>query len=99
MPENVGDARPSHHADLAVVYVASGEMEALTVKSVLEGAGIEATLKMEAVTKLLAMTIDGLGAVEVLVPAERLDEARAILDTPAEVVEDPDESASDGGNS
>ncbi len=86
----------SHDVDLAAVYVASGEMEALTVKSVLEAAGIETTLKMEAVTKLLAMTIDGLGAVEVLVPADRLDEARAIIDTPAEIIEDSDIGTSDG---
>ncbi|MBC8450643.1 DUF2007 domain-containing protein [bacterium] len=99
MIENVGGARPDHDEDLAVAYVASGEMEALTVKSVLEAAGIESTLKMEAMTKLLAMTIDGLGAVEVLVPAKRLEEARTILDTPAEVVEDPDGRPSDGGNS
>ncbi len=98
MPEN--DRRPSgHDAGLAVAYVASGEMEALTVKSVLEAAGIEATLKMEAVTKLLAMTIDGLGAVEILVPVERLEEARAIVNTPAEVVEDPDVGTSDDGGS
>ncbi len=84
------DRTGSHDANLAVAYVASGEMEALTVKSVLEAAGIEATLKMEAVTKLLAMTIDGLGAVEILVPAARLDEARAIINTPAEIVEDSD---------
>ena len=106
MPRDDGDTRAedrtaSHDADLAVAYVASGEMEALTVKSVLEAAGIEATLKMEAVTKLLAMTIDGLGAVEILVPAARLDEAHTIINTPAEIVDDSDirKSDSDGSGS
>ncbi len=102
MPQDDRDDRyedrtgSDHDADLAVAYVASGEMEALTLKSVLEAAGIETTLKMEAMTKLLAMTIDGLGAVEVLVAADRLDEARAVVDTPAEIIEDPDIGTSDG---
>jgi hypothetical protein len=71
---------------LAVAYTANGEAEANGIKSVLEAAGIPAELGISAVTRLFPVTVDGLGAVKVMVPADRLEEARAILDTPAETV-------------
>jgi hypothetical protein len=77
---------------LAVAYTANGEAEANSIKSVLEGAGIPAELGIGAVTRLFPVTVDGLGAVKVMVPADRLEEARAILDTPAETVGEETES-------
>ena len=73
---------------LVVAYTANGEAEANGIKSALEAAGIPAELKIGAVTKLFPVTVDGLGAVKVMVPADRLEEARAILETPAEPVGD-----------
>ena len=75
-------------APLEVAYTASGEIEAQTVRSALEAAGIPAQLKMEAAQTLFAVTVDGLGAVRVMVPADRLEEARSIVENPATPLED-----------
>jgi len=79
---------PEHNAALEVAYTASGEMEAQAVRSALEAAGIPAKLKMEAAQRLFAVTVDGLGAVRVMVPADRLEEARSIVENPATPIED-----------
>ncbi len=73
---------------LEVAYTANGEMEAQGIRSALEAAGIPVELQIEAATKLFAVTVDGLGAVKVLVPAHRLEEAKAIIATPAEPVDE-----------
>jgi len=73
---------------LEVACTASGEMEAQGIKSMLEAAGIPVYLRIEAATKLYAVTVDGLGAVRILVPADRLEEARMLIETPAEPQED-----------
>ncbi len=75
-------------SDLKVVCTASGEMEAEGIRSALEAAGIPVMLKYEAAARYYPVTVDGLGAVEVVVPADRLEEARTILDTPAETIEE-----------
>ena len=80
------DSRPS-----AVVRTVSGELEAEAIRTALESAGIPVRIKMESVARLIAVTVDGLGKVEVLVPPARLDEARGILET----VVDQDELAAE----
>jgi hypothetical protein len=65
---------------------ASGEMEAETIKSALEAAGIPAELRIEAAQRLFAVTVDGLGAVRVMVPADRLQEAKEIIENPASLL-------------
>ena len=40
-------------------------------------------LKVQTATKLFPVTVDGLGAVKILVPRDRLEEAREIIETPA----------------
>ena len=79
---------PEHDAALVVAYTASGEIEAQAVRSALEAAGIPAKLKIEAAQQLFAVTVDGLGAVGVMVPADRLEEARSIIENPATPIED-----------
>ncbi len=81
-------AAPKRDAALEVAYTASGEIEAQAVRSALEAAGIPAELKMEAAQRLFAVTVDGLGAVRVMVPADRLEEARSIVENPAIPIED-----------
>ena len=81
-------------APLEVAYTANGEMEAQAVRSALEAAGIPAELKMEAAQRLFAVTVDGLGAVKVMVPADRLEEARSVVENPATPLDSQD--ASDG---
>ncbi len=83
-------------APMALAYTASGEMEAHALRSVLEAAGIPAELKISAATKLFAVTVDGLGAVEIMVPVERLEEAQTVIATPATPLDDePSDEPSD----
>jgi hypothetical protein len=83
-----GDSGPTHEEipKLEEVYTANGEVEAATIKSALEAAGIDAELKFESLTRQLPVTVNGLGAVKIMVAADRADEARAIIETPAEPV-------------
>jgi len=74
--------------DLKVVWTASGEMEAEGLRSALEAAGIPVMLRFEAAARYYPVTVDGLGAVKIMVPADRLEEAKMILDTPAETIEE-----------
>ncbi len=79
---------PERDTALEVAFTASGEMEAQAIRAALEAAGIPAELKMEAAQRLFAVTVDGLGAVRVMVPANRLEEARSIIENPATPIED-----------
>ena len=79
---------PERDAALEVAYTASGEIEAQAIRSALEAAGIPADLKIEAAQRLFAVTVDGLGAIRVMVPADRLEEARSIIENPAIPIED-----------
>ena len=63
-----------------VVYVSQGPLAAEVCKAKLEAEGIPVRLRYESIGRVIGLTVDGLGKVEVLVPAERADEARALLD-------------------
>lgn len=69
---------------LAVVYRASGLLNAQVIKGRLETSGIPAVLDYESLGPTLGITIDGLGEVRVMVPVERAEEARELLATTAE---------------
>jgi hypothetical protein len=71
-----------------VVYTANGEAEAHGVRSALEAAGIPTEMELASATKLFPVTVDGLGAVRLRVPSDMVDEARAIIETPAETATD-----------
>lgn len=66
--------------ELEIVYRAAGMAEAEVVKGYLESEGVPAILEYESAGKVYGLTIDGLGEVRVMVPADLLDEARAALD-------------------
>ena len=66
--------------DLIVVYVSQGPLGAEVAKSKLEAEGIPALLRYEAVGRVLGLTVDGLGRVEVLVHAQDAPIARQILE-------------------
>ena len=72
------------NVEFEVVFTANGEAEAHGVRTALEAAGIPTEIQVTAVTKLFPVTVDGLGAVRLLVPSDRVDEARTIIETPAE---------------
>ena len=66
--------------DLRRVFVASGEMHANQVRAFLEAAGIPTAVRGESLRKTHGLTLDGLGAVEILVAEEDVEQARSLLD-------------------
>jgi hypothetical protein len=66
--------------DLRCVFVASGEMHAQQVRAFLQAAGIETIERGEALRNTHGLTIDGIGAVEILVSEADVERARALLD-------------------
>lgn len=67
--------------DWVLVHTASGPSEAIVVRSVLETNGIKVREVQETAGKLWALTMDGLGKVDIYVPKEQFDEAREIIES------------------
>jgi hypothetical protein len=65
---------------LRCVFVASGEMQAQQVRAFLEASGIEAIERGEALRNTHGLTIDGIGAVEILVAEADAERAHELLD-------------------
>jgi hypothetical protein len=65
---------------LRCVFVASGEMQAQQVRSFLEASGIETIERGEALRNTHGLTIDGIGAVQILVAEADAERARSLLD-------------------
>ena len=65
--------------ELRVVFVASGEMHAQQICAFLEAAGISSTVQGESLRHTHGLTIDGLGAVGVLVDEADAERARSLL--------------------
>ncbi len=83
-----------------VVWEAANPMEAEIVKSRLEAAGIPAIIRSEALGQIYGLTMGGLAAADVLVPAPLAEQAIALLesDIDSEDLADGDEGdESDGG--
>jgi len=66
-------------ARLIEVYRASGELEALVIKGLLESHGIRSILKSDAAFSVHAFTVDGMGEVKIEVMESLADEAREII--------------------
>ena len=66
---------------LQCVFVASGAMHAQQVRTFLEAAGISAVERGESLRNTHGLTLDGLGAVEILVADGDAARARALLDS------------------
>ncbi|HPC03538.1 MAG TPA: DUF2007 domain-containing protein [Syntrophales bacterium] len=62
-----------------VVHFAQGMVKARIVSGRLESEGIPVKLRYEAVGTIYGLTLDGLGEVKVLVPAEEASRARDVL--------------------
>jgi hypothetical protein len=75
---------------LVKVYESQGMFAAEVAKAKLEANGIPAMLKYESVGQVIGITIDGLGRVEVYVPADLAEDALELLDeaTEAELEEE-----------
>ena len=65
--------------ELVVVFVSQGPLAAEVARRKLEANGIPAMLRYQAIGRVLGLTVDGLGQVEVLVEASRLQDARDVL--------------------
>jgi hypothetical protein len=89
------------------VFIARGELHAQQVRAFLEAAGIRTMVRGEALRHTHGLTIDGLGAVEILVPETHAAQARSLLEAAesgafrlADAAGDgeEDETASDGSH-
>ena len=67
-------------ADLVVVYVSQGPLAAEVARAKLEGQNIPVILRYSSIGRVLGLTVNGLGRVEVLVPSEYEDTARSLLE-------------------
>jgi hypothetical protein len=63
------------------VFVANGEIDAQQVRGFLEEAGIQTVERGEALRDTFGLTLDGLGAVEILVADADVPWARLLLDS------------------
>jgi hypothetical protein len=63
-----------------VVHVTSGVIKARIIEGRLEAEGIPVRLQYEPIGQIYAITVDGLGAVQILVPEQWLDHARRVLE-------------------
>jgi hypothetical protein len=66
-------------SQLQSVFVASGEVEAQQIRAFLEAAGIATAERGEALRKTHGLTVDGLGAVDILVSESDVAQAREML--------------------
>ena len=66
-------------SDLQCIFVASGEIHAQQIRAFLEAAGITAIERGESLRNTHGLTVDGLGAVKILVAPEDADRARSLL--------------------
>lgn len=66
--------------ELQCVFVAHGELHAQQVRGFLEAAGISSVERGESLRRTHGLTIDGLGAVEILVAEADAGRARSLLD-------------------
>jgi hypothetical protein len=64
---------------LRCVFIASGEIQAQQVRAFLEGSGVRSTTRGESLRLTHGLTLDGLGAVEILVPETDVELARTLL--------------------
>lgn len=80
------------------VFVASGEMQAQQVRAFLDAAGIPAAERGESLRNTHGLTLDGIGAVEILVAEVDADRARALLDAAEAGTFRLEENADDGAD-
>ncbi len=66
-------------AELVVVYASQGPLAAEVAKSKLESQSIPVLLRYQSIGRVLGLTVDGLGRVDVLVPKAHEANARDIL--------------------
>jgi len=78
-PVSPDDNVPHQDAELVPVRTVYGYWVAQVIKTKLESEGIPAVLRYESVGRVLGITVDGLGQVEVMVPRSLAEQAKHIL--------------------
>jgi hypothetical protein len=63
-----------------VVETVQGDLQAEILGGLLEAQGIPVSLSQEGAGRAIGLSVGPLGEVEILVPSDRLDEARAIME-------------------
>ena len=67
----------SQETKLEKVYTASGQLQAHIIKGKLESEGVPVLLQYE--SEILGITVDGLGAVRIMVPEHLAERAKEII--------------------
>lgn len=67
------------HEEFVTVYSAEGRLAAESIKLLLESFNIPSILIQESAGAAYGLTVGSLGAVEIQVPADRVEEAQEIL--------------------
>ena len=62
------------------VYKAKGELEAQVIKGLLESHGIPCLFQSHAASSVHPFAINGLGEVRIMVPKNKADEARKLIE-------------------
>jgi hypothetical protein len=75
----VRESRCCMTEEFRTVFVAGGEVHGQQVRSFLEAAGIATAVRGESLRHTHGLTLDGLGAVEILVAETDLERARSLL--------------------
>jgi hypothetical protein len=85
-----GEKKWSKQPGLVEICVTSGLLQAEIIKGKLEVNDIPVLLEYESLGPVMGFTVDGLGQVRVMVPEDKVETARALLE---EVEEDDDASS------
>lgn len=88
-----GQKKWSEHPGLVEICITSGLLQAEIIKGKLEANDIPVLLQYESLGPVMGITVDGLGQVQVLVPEDKAEIARALL----EESEGSDDSSSGSG--
>jgi hypothetical protein len=86
-----GKKKWSKQPGMVEVYVTSGLLQAEIIKGKLEVNDIPVLLEYESLGPVMGLTVDGLGQVRVMVPEDKAEMARAVL----EAIEENDDIDSD----
>lgn len=88
-----GQKKWREHPGLVEICITSGLLQAEIIKGKLEANDIPVLLQYESLGPVMGITVDGLGQVQVLVPEDKAEIARALL----EESEGSDDSSSGSG--
>lgn len=79
-----GKKKWSKQPGMVEVYVTSGLLQAEIIKGKLEVNDIPVLLEYESLGPVMGLTVDGLGQVRVMVPEDKAEMARAVLEATEE---------------